>query len=192
MDCMYNLLKYTCRVLFSLIFRIKFYGTENIPIDGAYVVVSNHKSNFDPIIVSFITKRPIHFMAKAELFNTKFKKWIFESVKTIKVERGANDLSAIKNSLKVLKNGEILGLFPEGTRVKDNGEERAAKSGAVMLAHKSGVNILPISISASYKLFSTVSVRILPIFSVENLMNEGKTYEEISNILMDIIYEWSD
>ena len=156
------------------------------------MVVANHKSNFDPIVVSFITTRPIHFMAKAELHNTKFKRWLFGGVKTIKVDRTKNDISAIKNGLKVLKNGGILGLFPEGTRIKDPSLDKSAKSGAVMLAHKSKVDILPVSIEADYKMFSKVNLRILPMFEVDHYIEQGMSYEEISNILMNIIYERSE
>ena len=180
------------RIVFLFIFRIEIVGKENIPERGAFVVVANHKSNFDPIIVSFITRRPIHFMAKAELHNTKLKRWLFEGVKTIKVDRNKSDISAIKNGLKVLKNGGILGLFPEGTRVKEPSIDKSAKSGAVMLAHKSKVNILPVSIDASYKIFSKVNLKILPMFEVENYVAQDLSYEEISNILMNIIYEWSE
>lgn len=189
---MYNFFKYLMKLLFLPIFKIQIIGKENIPEDGAYVVVANHKSNFDPIIISFITKRPIHFMAKAELHNTKFKQWLFEGVKTIKVDRNKNDISAIKNALKVLKNGGILGIFPEGTRIKEGAIDKNAKSGAVMLAHKSKVNILPIAMDANYKIFSKVTVNILPIFEVEKYVEQDMSYEEISMILMNNIYEWSE
>lgn len=126
---MYYFLRDLCRVISWIIFRVHISGRENIPQDGAFVLVGNHISNFDPVILSFITPRPIHFMAKAELFRTKFTKWLFESVKTIKVERGSNDISAIKKSLNVLKNGEILGIFPEGTRTSGRNAESSAKSG---------------------------------------------------------------
>lgn len=131
-------------------------------------------------------------MAKAELFDTKVKSWLFTSVKTIKVTRGSNDISAMKKSLSVLKKGEILGIFPEGTRVKNNSYEGNVKSGAVMLAHRSKVDILPVSIDASYKMFSKVNIRVMPIFEINNYIEQGLDYEEISDILMKSIYKWGD
>lgn len=186
---MYYILKYICRLISLFIFRVHITGKENIPSEGAFIVAANHLSILDPVILSFITDRPIHFMAKAELFKTKFTKWLFESVKTIKVERGTNDISAIKKSLTVLKKGQILGLFPEGTRTSGKNIESSVKSGAVMLAHRSKINILPIAIHSDYKLFSKVQVNILPIFCLENYIEDEIDYDKISNILLDKIYE---
>lgn len=186
---MYYLLRDFCRLISFLIYRVEITGKENIPKEGPFVVVGNHLSLIDPIIIAFITKRPIHYMAKAELFRTKISKWIFESVKTIKVERGTNDISAIKKSLQVLKNGHILGIFPEGTRTTGRNSNNQVKSGAVMLAHRAKVNILPVAISSSYKLFSKVQVKILPVFEVEKFVDENKDYDKASNLLLDIIYE---
>ncbi|MDO5095753.1 MAG: lysophospholipid acyltransferase family protein [Peptostreptococcaceae bacterium] len=185
---MYYALKGICRVIVAIIYRLQITGYENIP-EGAFVVVGNHTSIFDPIIISFITKRPIHFMAKAELFRTKFTKWLFESVKTIKVERGTNDISAIKKSLGVLKRGDILGLFPEGTRTTGKDANVDAKSGAVMLAHRSKVEILPVAITATYRPFSKIKVNILPTFDPELYLEDGLDYEKTSNILLETIYK---
>ena len=186
---MYYFLRDACRVISWFLFRIEITGKENIPKEGAFVLVGNHISNYDPIILSFITPRPIHFMAKAELFRTKFTKWLFESVKTIKVDRGSNDISAIKKSLNVLKRGEILGIFPEGTRTTGKKEDSSAKSGAVLLAHRAKVNILPVAIRASYKPFSKVKVRILPVIEPAEYIDAGMDYDRVANILLDKIYE---
>lgn len=187
----YNIFKYLFRFLFLFVYRIRIQGQENIPEEGAFIVIANHKSNFDPIVLSFITRRPIHFMAKAELFDSKIKKWLFTSVKTIKVERGKNDISAIKNSLKVLKRGDILGIFPEGTRVKDHLQKDDVKSGAVMMAHRAKVNILPVAISGNYRPFSTVNIQVLPLYNIALAIEEGMDYEHVSDDLMKKVYEWS-
>ncbi|MDO4711202.1 MAG: lysophospholipid acyltransferase family protein [Peptostreptococcaceae bacterium] len=186
---MYYVLKYICRLISLLIFRVHITGRENIPTEGAFLVAANHLSILDPVIISFITPRPIHFMAKAELFRTKFTKWLFGSVKTIKVERGANDISAIKKSLTVLKKGEILGLFPEGTRTKGKNSDVTVKSGAIMLAHRAKVKILPVAIRSDYKLFSKVEVRILPLFDPEVYLIDTSDYDQAANHLLETIYE---
>ncbi len=189
---MYNFLKYACRLISLILFRVQIEGRENIPAEGPFVIAGNHISILDPIMISFITKRPVHFMAKAELFRTGFTKWLFESVKTIKVERGTNDIAAIKKSLGVLKNGEILGLFPEGTRVNDKKTDVAVKSGAIVLAHRAKVNILPVAIRSNYRLFSKVKIKILPLFEVEKYLDEHLDYEAASNVLMEMIYKGVD
>lgn len=189
---MYYLCRNICRIIAAIIFRLRISGYENIPEEGAFVVVGNHISILDPVVISFITPRPIHFMAKAELFRNKFTKWLFESVKTIKVERGANDVSAIKKSLSVLKNGEILGIFPEGTRTAGKAAHAQAKSGAVMLAHRAKVPILPVLIESDYKLFSKIKVSILPQFDPQEYLQEENDYESVANLLLEKIYEGAD
>lgn len=187
---MYRFLRDLCKLISFIIFRVKIEGKENIP-EGPFVIVANHLSILDPIIISFITDREIHFMAKAELFRNKFTKFLFESVNCIKVERGTNDVMAIKKSLKVLKNGGILGIFPEGTRRKEK-IDNSAKSGAVLIAHRSNVNILPISISSTYKLFSRIDVKINKVFNVEDSLQKYDNYENTANKLLDGIYEGVD
>ncbi|MGB5822530.1 MAG: lysophospholipid acyltransferase family protein, partial [Proteocatella sp.] len=100
---MYRFFRETARFIATLIFRIKYEGLENIPEDGAFVIVGNHKHNFDPVLISFTTDRVINYLAKSELFKTKITKYIFESINCIRVDREKSDITAIKNCLKVLK-----------------------------------------------------------------------------------------
>lgn len=189
---MYKFFRETTRVISKLIYKIEFENKEALNRDGAYVLVANHKHNFDPIIISFATNREINYMAKAELFKTKIGKWVFESIKCISVDRNKNDITAIKKALRVLKNGEILGVFPEGTRVEKR-EDGDVKSGAVLIASKAKVNIIPVAISGNYKLFSKINIKILPEIDVQQRLNENLgDIEGLSQEIMDIIYKEVD
>ena len=98
-------------------------------------------------------------MGKKELFEKKFLAAIFNGVKTFPVHRGEGDLAAIRHSLKVLRSGEMLGIFPEGTRIKNQGI-RAFEAGAALLALKSDTPIIPIFIKGNYKLFRRMTMII--------------------------------
>ncbi len=186
---MYDFLKNMAWLLSKLIYRIEYEGLQNIPKEGAFILVGNHTNNFDPVVISFATKRKIHYLAKAELFKTKFTKWIFESVKCISIDRSKNDIMAIKNALRVLKNGEILGIFPEGTRIKSETDDVQIKSGAAMIASKAKVNILPVAISGNYKIFSKIRINILPMYDIEAAKEKYEgNIEKISEDIMAKIY----
>ncbi len=187
---MYDFLKGAAWLISKLIFKIENQGLENIPQEGAFVIVENHKHNFDPVIISFATKRKIHYLAKAELFKTKITKALFESINCIRIDREKSDITAIKNCLKVLKSGGVLGIFPEGTRIKEKSENTQIKSGAVMIASKGKSNILPVAISGDYHLFSRLKVTILPMYDLISAQEKhNNDSEKISEEIMNKIYE---
>lgn len=138
---------------FRTVYRMKVIGKENIPKDGALIFCGNHKSYFDPPAITVTNGRKMRFIAKEELKkNPLFAVigWAFES---IWVKRDSKDISPIKTSLKTLKSGECIGIFPEGTRngmEKNNGE---LKNGAAYLALKTGAKIIPVGIRGNGKLF---------------------------------------
>ena len=143
----------------SLIFKVKINGSENVPDDGAFILCSNHLSNWDPPLLQCFTKRRIYFMAKDELFHIFGLGFILKLIKAIPVKRSGSDIAAIKAAIKVLKDDEVLGIFPTGQRqmVKGEGE---VKGGVAMLAIKTERPVLPVHISASYKLFSHITLNI--------------------------------
>ena len=133
-------------------------GKENIP-EGAFVLAGNHISNWDPIVVyKAIPERMIRFMAKKEIFKYKFFNYFLEKLGAFPVDRNANDIKAVKKGLSVLKNGEILGIFPQGTRC-DNIDVNAVKPGYIMFADRCNVPIVPVAISGTYKPFSKVHIK---------------------------------
>ena len=138
-------------------FRIKLTGLENIPDSGAAILCVNHMSNFDPLVLRLKIKRKINFMGKKELFVNKLFSYTLEKFGVFPVDRSKNDLQAYRKAISVLKEQNILGIFIQGTRNKniDN-----AKDGAAMFAMKTNSPVIPIGISASYKLFSVVNINI--------------------------------
>ena len=143
----------------SLIFKIEVKGTENIPQDGPCIVCRNHISVFDPVVILGCIQRPIRFISKQELTRIPLLGAILKYMNTIPIKRGSGDMGALKASLKTLKDGEILGIFPTGTREKKN-PNAPVKPGVVLIAMKAQVPVIPIHIGATYKLFSKVNVTV--------------------------------
>ncbi|NMD37147.1 MAG: 1-acyl-sn-glycerol-3-phosphate acyltransferase [Christensenellaceae bacterium] len=155
----YKILRILASIVFKTIFPIEFIGAEKLnSYDAPFVLVSNHKSFMDPVALAApLKKYPIHFLAKKEL--TKFKSfaYILKKAYMIPIDRKGTDLKAIRESLSVLKNKGVLGLFPEGTRHKP-GIMLEPEGGAALLVMRSGVPVIPALINGKIKLFKKTKV----------------------------------
>ncbi|WP_077367604.1 lysophospholipid acyltransferase family protein [Anaerosalibacter sp. Marseille-P3206] len=145
--------------IFRIVFRFNVNGKENIPKEGRIIVCSNHISNFDPLILGLSMPRQIRFMAKKELFKNTFLDKFLSSLGAFPIDRQGADLSAIRTSINILKNEEVLGIFPEGTRVFKE-DINKAKPGIGMIAIKGRSPVVPVFINSKYKLFSKVNITI--------------------------------
>jgi len=160
----YGLLRVFLTFLFSVVFRWQKIGVENIPAGGV-IIAANHISLWDPPVVgTAIPGRRIHFMAKEELFTNKLFAWIIgKQLGAFPVKRGAADRTAIRTALTLLETGNILGIFPEGTRSK-NGKLGAPEAGLALIAVKAGVPVIPTAIIGTNKIFNNGC--LLPKFKV--------------------------
>lgn len=145
----YNIARVVCRLILLLVRRWEVVGRENMPSDGGLVIVSNHMSFWDPVIIGCAFGRKVSYMGKEELFNINpIFTWLIRQLRTFPVKRGQLDRAAIRFALEHLCSGNIIGLFPEGTRSK-SGDLQEARNGAAMLAIKAGVPVLPVGIIGS-------------------------------------------
>jgi 1-acyl-sn-glycerol-3-phosphate acyltransferase len=174
------------RVVISFLFRIEAVGEENAPDEGAYVACINHISVFDPIVVGYVSKRRIRFIAKEEVFRIPVVGWYLKSINVIPIKRGSADIGAIKESLRTLKSGEILGIFPTGTRERKN-PNASVKSGAALIALKADAPVIPIHINASYKLFSRVRISYGEAVDLSQYRGRKLSQEELSEA-SELIY----
>ncbi len=133
-------------IFYKLFFSLKIKGKENIPAKGPYIIIANHQHLLDPtfIGVALLTKQ-IYFMAKEELFRSWFGNWFFRSLGAFPVKRGRPDRVAIQTTMGHLSNGNIVCLFPEGTRQKA-GTFGKARSGVIKIIHQADVKVLPVFI----------------------------------------------
>lgn len=173
---LYYIFRYTIGYLIALFMRIKVINRHRLRIKGPAILVCNHSSMADPVMLAIATPRPIHFMAKAELFSNPVKAFLFNMMLVFPVKRHTADISAIKKSVSILKNGGIFGIFPEGTR-SITGELDELEKGAAFISMRSGAPVIPVFISPdSYRKLRLKIIVGEPV-SVEGL--EGNAGERI-------------
>ena len=171
------------------IYRLEVHGRENIPQDSERLIIcGNHKSNLDPVAISAIFERQIFWMAKKELFENKFFGGFLTKLGAFPIDRQGNDLAAIKKSLKILKNEDVLGIFPEGTRVKEADYTRI-KSGIALIAQKTNSRVLPVYIEGDYKPFRKTRIYFRePVKINKEIKYSPGELENISQDIMRIVY----
>lgn len=144
------------KVLFRFHFKLmgwKIQGVENMPADGPVILALNHQSLWDPLVAGSSLPRKVSFMAKEELFSIPVIGNICYKLGAFPVKRGHGDMNAIRQSLAILKEGNVLGLFPEGTRSK-TGEIQKGLPGMVFLMEKSKATVVPIKMFGTRKLLT--------------------------------------
>lgn len=145
----YDLLRPVGKLVNKANFKVKYVGQENIPTQGGFILASNHIHALDPLLIAMgMEKRQLHFMAKKELYDNKFVGFVFTIVNGFPISRGASDKVALDYAIRVVKEGYILGIFPEGTRSKDC-KPATAKSGVALIAKEAHADILPVSVYSS-------------------------------------------
>jgi 1-acyl-sn-glycerol-3-phosphate acyltransferase len=146
----YLIAKWICRAFFVLVFWTKRYDPRNVPAAGAVIIASNHQSYFDPVIVGSCNRRIMQYMARDTLFRNRMFGRLIRTFNAFPVKRGATDVTAIKHSLRLLREGKALLLFPEGTRTAD-GRIGPAQPGVVALARRSRAPIVPVAVDGVYE-----------------------------------------
>lgn len=141
---MYKVIAVIVRFFVRLLWGLEVEGLENIPPTGGAVVASNHNTWFDPVVIAITFKRPVHFMAKAELFKNPILAWLLRKVYAFPVRRGLADRNAIRTAQERVKAGCLLGIFPEGTRNWGAAEFLPLQGGAALIALKTGVPVIPV------------------------------------------------
>ena len=176
---MFHFFQILCTLPIRLFFPTKFIGKKNL-LKDACIISSNHTSNLDAPLLAVHTWEKKYYLAKKELFNTKIKNWFLTGIGGIKIDRQSNDVSAIKNCLKVLKNNKKLVVFPEGTRNNnDNMEMGEVKHGIVLFATKSKVPIVPMFIMRKPKIFRRNKVFIGQPFELDEFYSKKLSAEEM-------------
>lgn len=139
--------------LFRLLFRLRVEGQGHVPASGGVLLVANHASYLDPPVVGCALNRPVRFMAKAELFEIPVLRWLIRKLGAFPVQRGGFDRRAVRRAIELLREGEVVCLFPEGTRTR-TGSLLPFQRGAGLIALRAGVPVLPIGIVNTFKPFA--------------------------------------
>ena len=157
---------------YRLLFWYSVTGRENIPQTGGVIFSSNHLSYLDPVLWIIVIRRRIRFMAKQELFKHPLLGWFLRRMDVFGVERGSGDMAAVKTAIRVVRNGEILGLYPEGTRSKD-GKPGRAKTGVALIAKAAKCDVVPAAVICRGKLRPFKRIRLV--------VGKPVSYQEIAD-----------
>lgn len=150
---LYSFIKAIVVVIFKYLCKWQVDGLDNIPKNGPVILISNHVSYWDPVVLAAISSRPVHFMAKIELFKIPIFSSLIKKLGAFPVDRNKSDRAALRDAIGILQNNCVLGMFPEGTRVRTE-EIGEFKLGATMIAAKANAVIVPVTLINTRKIFS--------------------------------------
>lgn len=142
---LYDVFRPLAKGFISLRYCVTSFGEENIPQKGAFILAANHISALDPVMIISRCPRTLHFMAKDELFKNPVFASFLKKMNVFPVKRQTSDKRALEFAKRIISSGWVLGIFPEGSRIKDASPKRA-KNGVSYLAAKTKADVLPVSI----------------------------------------------
>ncbi|OKP75408.1 acyl-phosphate glycerol 3-phosphate acyltransferase [Paenibacillus sp. P3E] len=175
------------RLIYAILFPLKIIGKENVPEEGGVLLCANHISLLDPMTIGIKLNRQVKYMAKAELFKVPVLGWLINKLGAFPVKRGGVSKESIKTALNTLRSGNVMGIFPEGTRNSDSG---VAKKGAASFALRSGAAVVPAAIIGSYKPFRRMTVIYGAPIDLSSFAGAGsESLEEVTDVIMGRIHE---
>lgn len=168
--------------------RLKVKGLENLPQDGGFILSSNHLEQVDSFLLIHVMPKPVFFMAKADIFANPISSYICRRLGAFPINRGKVDRWALQHALKVLSNGRILGVYPEGERSKTKTMEQG-KNGPAYLAIKGNAPIVPVAIVGTNRMFENPFRRTVITVQVGTPLyhHDGETVYELTDRLMHSI-----
>ena len=188
----YDTMRPVGKILEKMLYKIEYVGEENIPENGGFILASNHVNALDPVFIALgMKKRQLHFMGKKELFENPLIKFFLSKLNGFPIVRGGADSEALNYAIRIVKEGYVLGIFPEGTRSKDFKPARA-KSGVAVIAKEAKADILPVSIYTSddMKKGTKLTIRYGEVIPYESLgINEESSREEIRGCAQTVMAE---
>ena len=187
----YRFSRFILSIFLNIFFEFKVEGREYLPKQGGFIVACNHISYLDPVVLGVGCLRSVHFIARDTLFNNRFLGFWMNAVGVIPVKRNSPDFSALKKSLNIVKSGDGLAIFPEGTRRLADKAFLDPEPGVGFLADKAGVPVIPAFVSGTYEALPkgvnkkiNFGREILLRFGKEIHIERGKPYQETSNLIM--------
>lgn len=188
-NLLFNLIRIPAWLVINVAFLPRVINAKNLHFKSKCIVIANHTSNWDPILLGHLV-RPVNlrYMAKEELFKNGFLKKFFLGMGVIPVGRGKSDLKAMKAALTALKNGQSLGIFPEGHR-SETGEMQPFEMGAAVIALKTNTPVLPVYLDCKgYKIFHRVTVAVGERIDLNGIVN-GKADSDTVAKMTDLLFE---
>lgn len=198
MNVVYNVGYTLSRWIANTLFSYRTHGVENMPEEGSVILAANHTSFLDPPLVGIASKRAVWYLARRTLLEWPLLGPVFPSLNVIPVDRDGNDRSALKAIVRLLREGEGVVLFPEGTRSPD-GTLQQGKPGIGMIVSKSGAPVVPVRVFGAHEAFPKNAklphpVQIDVVFGKPLFFSDADTseasrenYQRLSDRVMDAI-----
>lgn len=189
-----RIVKFILKLLVIIVYRPKTVGVENIPEGEGALICPNHVHGLDSVVIVLTNKRTIRVLAKESLFKNPILRWLASIFGVYPVKQNNKSMETMKISLKLLKNNELLLIFPEGTR---NGMAKGVKpkDGAIKLAARANVPIIPVGIQGSFKPFTKVKLNIgkpIKYNLTKEELNDKEKLRELTDELMNVIVKLRD
>jgi len=137
------------RVLTTCLFDLKVFGLNNVPREGGILLVANHQSYLDPLLIGVRLSRPLNYVGKSELFSNRFAARFLRFLNAFPLRQGEGDIGAIKQTIARLREGRLLALFPEGERTP-NGQMLPLQGGVGLVVRRAKVPVVPVAIDGSF------------------------------------------
>lgn len=198
MSIVYNIFYNLAKLLARMVFTMRVVHPERMVESGPLIIAVNHSSFFDPPLAGICSRRGVYYLARKTLLKWPFFGPLFPAMNVIPVERDGNDMSALREVIKKVRDGNAVLLFPEGTRSLD-GRLQPARAGIGLVISKTGAPVLPMRIFGAHEAFPKNARRFQPSpitvvigepihFSEEEIANTSReTYQTFSNRVMDAI-----
>ena len=183
------------KTLSALFFPLKVVGREHLPADTGFILASNHISNLDPFILGLASRRRLSYVAKDTLFRNKALSYLLSRVDAFPIKRGASDFRAMRETLRRIKKGLPVVLFPEGTRQPvEGGTDKKVHEGIGFIVSKSGAPVIPAYIKDSQRVLAPGTKvlkrhRVTVIFGAPLRFNPTQSYSDIAH---EVMYKISD
>ena len=183
----YRVMKAIITVLSFVIMPVRVYGKEKLDREGGYILACNHQSFMDIPAIVIANKRCVRFMAKASLYKNGFIKWIFGKMGAFPVDTSSVDIHAVRNAMKVIKSGEVLGIFPQGTREKSPIVKREQiLSGTAFVALQTGAAIIPCVFDSKPLLFKRCRLYVGDAIEPDGYNRKRITQEALAEVSQKI------
>ena len=170
---LYTFARIVASFLGATLFPVRYHHRENLSLQAPYILIGNHKSGLDPLLLAVpIKEDEIRFVGKKELTKSKFVAWILDQLHMITVDRHNSDLSAMRQCMRALREGRVLGIFPEGTRHLPDLMSQV-ETGTAVLALRARVPLLPVYIDRKASLFRRTNVYIGKPMDISDLSDQG-------------------
>ena len=188
----YTAARFVANLLFKTVMPVRYHNEERLALDAPYIIIGNHSHWMDPVVLAVPVRRyQVTFLGKKELMKNPIANWVFRKINVIPVDRHNTDMAAMRACVKAVREGQILGIFPEGTRYHQ-GVMEELESGVAMIALRSGVPLIPVYVSEKLKFFRRTDVYVGEPIPLDDLKAAGINKDTCEALLKRITATYAD